>query len=104
MAIHVKYGDCLDDAQLPAECIADCSASGSVDDAVDYWQRKLDFTVDRKSAEKYLRQTGGWDAAELAAEDDVTLARRVLWIACCDLREERASGQSEGEPLFCMEG
>ena len=104
MAIHIKYGDCLDETQIPAECIADCSHSGACDDAVEFWQRKLDFTVDRTSAEKYLRQTGGWTADELATEDDITLNRRVLWLACCDLNESHVANYNEGEPLFCMEG
>src|SRR5271166_7043098 len=101
MTLHIKYGDCLDESNIPAECIADCSASGSVDDAVDFWQRKLDFTVDRESAQRYLRQTGGWTREELATETDVTLARRVLWIACGDLHDKAYSSDHEGEPLFC---
>lgn len=84
-----KYGY-LASGQFPEECIDDCSASGSVDDAVEYWRNKLGFSATlepvRTLAERYLKEYGAWD--DLAEADIDTLADRILWTACCDIREQ----------------
>lgn len=72
--------------EIPQECVADCSAAGSVDSSVSYWVEKLDFNVARHLAIRYLYEWGAWNDLETA--DDETLAQRVLWLACCDLKEE----------------
>jgi hypothetical protein len=72
--------------QLPAECVSDCSASGSVDDAVAYWVNKLEFDVPEPQAAKWLKEFGAWNAEELA--DHEANVRRVLWQACCDIKDQ----------------
>jgi len=71
---------------LPAECVADCTTPGQdAGPSVDYWRKRLDFQVPRELAVKYLRDFGAWDSLETDSDDN--LARRVLWIACGDIRE-----------------
>ena len=72
---------------LPEDCIGDCSHAGACDADVEYWRRRLDFTVPRDRAIAYLREFGAWTAEELAARTDEELAELVLWAACCDVRE-----------------
>jgi len=72
--------------RLPAECVEDCSQSGSVDDHIDYWLDKLDFEVPRKPAEQYLGDYGYWD--DLQTCSDRILAERVLWVGCSAINEE----------------
>lgn len=77
---------------FPADCIESCSASGSVDEAVEYWRNKLSFTSaiaeNRDRTIAYLREFGAWTAEELHEADDDTLANRVLWLACCEISEQ----------------
>lgn len=89
LTLHVSYE--LDREELSERCIRECSAPGAADEAVESWRVKLGFTVDRARAVDYLQSTGGWDSGELAASDDDDLARRVLWIACCEFREDSKS-------------
>lgn len=109
MALHVDY--CLDMDQLPADCIADCSRPGSVDEAVSHWREALGFTVDRDRALRCLKGYGAWD--DLAEDSDEVLAERVLWLACGDFSEfqtwrERNPGRppeeaNTGSTVFCLE-
>ena len=79
-----EYGEFL--GTLPAECVDDCSMPGcDASDPVAYWRKRLDFQVPRELAVRYLRDFGAWD--DLATVEDATLANRVLWIACGDIRE-----------------
>jgi len=84
-----KYG-WLASGRFPAECIMDCSASGSVDFAVENWRSILKFSQAlepvRSLAERYLKEFGAWD--DLATVDIATLADRVLWTACNDIAEQ----------------
>lgn len=70
---------------IPDEALKECSAQGSVDPGVEYWRTTLGFTVPRDLAIRYLREFGAWD--DLDTVDQETLDRRVLWMACCDLKE-----------------
>ena len=85
---HDHYVNCI-----PRECVADCSAAGSVDRAVAYWRRKLDFQVPRERAIDYLAATGAWPResnkydAGLNEMSDDALAEKVLWLACGDMKE-----------------
>lgn len=89
ITFDLQYG-WLSSGQFPAECIAECSASGSVDDAVEYWRKKLEFAAAlapvRPIVERYLGEYGSWDDLDTADID--VLADRVLWTACCDIREQ----------------
>lgn len=71
---------------FPPACISDCSASGSVDDAVDYWVKELSFDPPQEGTKAYLESVGAWDAEELS--DTEQNKRRLLWLVCCDLKEE----------------
>lgn len=73
--------------RFPDECIEECSASGRVDESVEYWQKKLSFHVPRERAIKWLAETGGWTREELGELDNDNIARKVLWLACCDIKE-----------------
>ena len=73
--------------KLSEECIKDCSHSGDCFDDVEFWVKKLDFQVPREKAILYLKETGGWSAEELDSLDDVGLAQKILWLACCDFKE-----------------
>jgi hypothetical protein len=74
---------------LPADAIADCSGPGAADDAVAYWapriERPEDCTPEALSAE--LREYGAWDDDERA--DDEANWRRIVWLACCQAKEEQ---------------
>lgn len=83
MTLHVAHYLTLD--QIPLDCILECSAPGSVNDAVDFWRSELGFTVDRRRAERCLKGYGAWD--DLAEASDETLSQRVLWLACGDFAE-----------------
>jgi len=78
---------------LPAEAIADCSASGAVDDAVAYWARRLQLEAPPWLLRRYLRGYGAWDRADLC--DHGANLQRLLWLWACDARE---SGDSDFMP------
>lgn len=86
-----EYGHWL--GELPEECVADCSASGSVDQAVAHWRKKLSFAVPRQKALEYLVEFGAWPWQECDGDkglidmSDDELADKVLWLACCDIKE-----------------
>jgi hypothetical protein len=84
---------CIYPEDFPADCIADCSSQGSVDEAVEYWVSELEFTVPPQAARDCLRGYGAWEDDELA--DDEQNKRRILWLACGDF--------SEGSDIFCLE-
>ncbi len=89
ISFDTRYGH-LASGQFPADCIAECSGNGSVDSAIEYWRGKLGLTAIlepvRTLVERYLQAYGAWDDLETADID--TLADRVLWTACCDIREQ----------------
>ena len=80
-----EYGH-LSSGYFPADCIADCSASGAVDESVEYWVTKLSFDFDSALGVRYLKEFGAWSADEL--QDHEQNRRRVLWTACCDIKEQ----------------
>lgn len=89
---------------FPAECIRECSASSSVDDAVAHWRKALNFTVPRDETIKCLHGYGAWTLDELTALSDDDLAEKVLWLACCDFKEWDGTEESPcGSDLFCLE-
>jgi hypothetical protein len=83
-------------ASLPAECVEDCSASGSVDDAVDYWVERLNFEAPAWLLRDHLRGCGAWDSAELC--DHQANLRRLLWVWACDCSED------EGRDYMYLDG
>ena len=90
--MHLNRYDCLGPRELPRECIAECSASGDVTAAIEYWVDRLDLTVDTHAAIDYLVEFGAWEIEELESWDNRELAARILWIAACNLAEDRALG------------
>ncbi len=85
ITFDLRYG-WLASGQFPADCITECSASGDVSEAVEYWVRNLEFNPPRDLAIRYLREFGAWDDLETATDE--TLAQRILWSAMCDIREQ----------------
>lgn len=85
----------------PPDCVADCSAQGGVDEAVDHWVRKLSFEAPAWLLRRYLAHFGAWDHADLC--DHRQNLRRLLWTRCCDIREACATGD-EPCPLCLHEG
>ena len=89
----MNYFDYLDSTgyilaiDLPEDCISDCSAQGSVDEAVEYWVKQLDFEAPEQKVKEYLDDFGAWDDDELSDHD--SNLQRLLWVVCCDLKEER---------------
>ena len=71
--------------ELPAEAVADCSASGRVDDAVDFWVDRLEFDGPAWLIRRYLKGHGAWSPADLC--DHQANLRRLLWIWACNCRE-----------------
>lgn len=98
MTPHIDYDLSIDD--LPQECIDDCSAQGSVDDAVEYWVGKLNFSVNPERARRCLKGYGAWDAEELADND--ANVRRILWLACGNFKEWQTAPDS-GSDIFVLE-
>ncbi len=70
---------------LPEDCINDCSASGSVDNAVDYWIDKINFQAPAWLVREHLSGYGAWDKSELC--DHNSNLRRLLWLWACECSE-----------------
>jgi hypothetical protein len=75
---------------ISAECIADCSVPGQdASEAVEYWLAQgmpAIAGIPREMVARYLRGYGAWDDLETA--DDDVLRQRLLWVVCCDFRED----------------
>ena len=100
--MHIEYELAITD--LPAECVADCSASGPVDESVAYWREKLAFTVDRTAATRCLKGYGAWTAEELAACSDQEIADKILWLACGNFSEWDGTPASPcGSDVFTLD-
>ena len=73
---------------IPDEAVDACAHSGECAADVEAWApeiaRPSACTVEALARE--LRECGAWDEDELA--DDEANWHRIIWIACCDLREE----------------
>lgn len=85
MSIHVTYA--LHLADLPRDCIEDCSAPGDATEAVEFWRTELQFAVERAPAIECLAEYGAWEDETLAKSTDDELAARILWLACCNFSE-----------------
>ena len=79
--------------ELPPVCIRDCSSSGAVDEAVEFWVNRLDFEGPPWLMRRHLRGYGAWTAADLC--DHQANRRRLLWIWACNCRE--------GDSLLALE-
>ena len=72
--------------QIPESAIPACSHSGSCDDDVSAWYRKIGWSkVSRETLEQELKEYGAWDDLKIA--DTNTLKQRMFWIACGDLAD-----------------
>ena len=74
--------------ELPSDCVSDCSASGHVGDAVDYWAKRLKLEAPSWLLREYLSEFGAWSRAELC--DHQENLKRLLWIWAFDCRENGA--------------
>ena len=84
------FSGCQSVQDLPADCVADCSASGAADDAVSFWVKWLGFEGPSWAIRRHLRAYGAWDRSELC--DHRQNLHRLLWVWACDCRES-------GEPV-----
>lgn len=100
MSQHIDYSIYIED--LPADCIAECSAPGPADDTVAAWRKELDFTVNRDRAIRCIKSYGAFTAEELASWDDDALAEYILWLACGDFAEFQVDNDS-GSDIFVLE-
>lgn len=79
---------------LPDDCVTACSHAGRCDDDVEYWRKRLNFTVPRDKAISHLAEYGAWPKETneydegLRDMSDEELAEKVLWLACGDIEEQ----------------
>jgi len=78
-----EFGNFL--GKIPKQCVSDCSHSGDCYSDVVAWVGKLSFDVPPYLARRYLQGFGAWDDFVDCSQD--VLNQRVLWIACCDIKE-----------------
>lgn len=86
--IHEKLG-CIG-VRLTRECIADCTAPGSVDALVSEWVKRLHKKLeklDQKFIRRVLKPYGAWDAEDLA--DDEANYARLLWVAAGACKDQK---------------
>jgi hypothetical protein len=78
--------------QMTGQAIIDCSASGPVDDAVEFWSKgvKRPLEATRAAIRKECAETGAWEGAEL--DDDDLNWRRVIWMAAGNVLDELCFG------------
>ena len=82
---HGPHSQC----ELPPGCITACSASGPVDDAVDFWLDRLNFDGPAWLIRQHLKGYGAWSPADLC--DHQANRRRLLWLWACSSHEGEAS-------------
>jgi hypothetical protein len=72
--------------EIEVACVNDCARVGDCLPNVIYWQKRLNFLAPREKAIDFLAKTGGWAREELHEKTDVFISRRVLWLACHDIK------------------
>ena len=90
---NLWFMDAWAQCELPPACICDCSSSGAVDEAVEFWVRRLDFDGPPWLMRRHLRGYGAWSAADLC--DHQANRRRLLRIWACNCRD--------GDSLLALE-
>ena len=85
MFCNLWFIDRCGQCELPPACIRDCSASGPVDEAVEYWVQRLQFDGPAWLIRRHLHRYGSWSAADLC--DHQANRHRLLWIWACDCRQ-----------------
>jgi hypothetical protein len=71
--------------ELPMDCVKQCSATGPVDDAVDYWVKSLQFDGPSWLIRQHLKGYGAWTEQQLC--DHQANLRRLLWTWACSCKE-----------------
>lgn len=71
--------------KFPKKCITDCTHSGDCFEDVKHWVNELNFNVPGDLGRAYLKEFGAWDDLKDCTQE--TLNQRVLWIACCEIKE-----------------
>ena len=80
--------------ELPDKCISDCSQGGkNVEAECREWSEMLGFGdgLDIPLAKGFLKATGGWEKDELEAMSPEDTAMTLLWVVCCDLKDDPES-------------
>jgi hypothetical protein len=79
-----KYGEFL--GTLTDDVVSECSHSSDCYEDVEYWVKELEFNVPEHLGRMYIKDTGAWEDWDTC--DMKTLNERVLWLACCDIKEQ----------------
>ena len=80
-----EYTNYYDIEDFPAECIAECSAPGDCQPAVEDWLERVHFDPDPIDVRSYLKDQGAWTDDELTDDDENR--KRAFWIMCCTFDE-----------------
>lgn len=73
--------------KLPKMCVVECSAQGSVDDACEFWARKLKLKISAKKIIDELAEYGAWTREELQAMTKAELDQKLIWIGAGNIAE-----------------
>lgn len=71
--------------EIPVDCVKACTHAGDCSADVVSWADILNFEVPAPLARNYLYGFGAWDDLENCSQS--TLNERVLWLACCEIKE-----------------
>ena len=78
---------------MPDEAVSDMSGSGDQTESVEYWNTKLKVDAERSDIESELDEYGCWE--DLKTADIDTLTERIIWLAACDINEEKGDDNEE---------
>jgi hypothetical protein len=80
--------------KIPEECVEACATNKPNHRVLREWVERLNFSFPRKMAESFLESQSGFaDAKHLADEDEVEVAKMLLYVVCRDIKE---GGRFEG--------
>jgi hypothetical protein len=96
--------------RMPGEAVQDIAQSGSNDEAVEHWFRRVELGRDifgrlqatPENIREELKEYGAWDAEQLA--DDEENLRRIVWIAAHNIAEDETPDCSEPLVQSCEVG
>lgn len=72
--------------QIPVEMIFLLSGPGEHDEDAEECVNQISEWPEREQMELSLKECGAWD--DLKTCDEITLKKRYLWVACCEIAEE----------------
>jgi hypothetical protein len=72
---------------LPIESTFEICTSGSNDEAVKAWNKKLKICITKTNAISLLMEYGGWSYDDLLKETLTKIKERLIWIAAWNVFE-----------------